>query len=328
MKAWKKRTAADGNDFAAFKTFWEQAIRIADTSRATPAAQYEYGLNITEINDDKSTASRTSMLENSLSSFGSAYAATEERVRTQTDTINNLQGQINTLQQQLCHSLMARPPAYAPPPYPPRRNTNYHRGGHGGRNQHVPTGPPATQVTPPNPYKRFENMNYCHTHGGDIDDNHTSATCTRPGMFHNYHATRENTMGGSISGLHKTIMPSAVGRRPPSNGRQTNYNRATPLYQGVPQQPMYPMQPVTRPPPPNQYNNYQAVPHNPMPPAMVPTMAPTTPPITMPMQPRAMSMTHPVMQPPMMAQTYSPMMAPLNMPTMPVQQQHYGFPSF
>lgn len=102
MKAWKKRTPAEGNDYAAFKVFWEQAICIADTSTATPAAQYEYDMNIIECNDDKSTATRTSALESSISTFGSAYAATEERVRTQTDTINNMQGQLNNLQQQLC----------------------------------------------------------------------------------------------------------------------------------------------------------------------------------------------------------------------------------
>ena len=125
MKTWKKRTAAEGNDYAAFKIFWEQAIRIADKSTATPAAQYDYGMNVHEIPDDKSTASRTSVLESSISTFGSAYAATEERVRTQTDTINQLQGQLNNLQQ-LCHTVMTRPPAYPPAPaytpaqaYPP-----------------------------------------------------------------------------------------------------------------------------------------------------------------------------------------------------------------
>jgi hypothetical protein len=48
MKAWKKRTPAEGNDYAAFKVFWEQAIRIADKSIATPAIQYEYGMTITD----------------------------------------------------------------------------------------------------------------------------------------------------------------------------------------------------------------------------------------------------------------------------------------
>ena len=181
-----------------------------------------------------------------------------------------------------------------PPPYNQRNNyynnKNNQRGNHGGNQcrQHVPTGPPATQVTPPNPVKRFENMNYCHTHGGDVDDGHTSATCTRPGHYHNYYATRDNTMGGSISGLHKTIMPSAVGCPPvpPGGGRSnTPYNRA----------PTYPTQQHMRPPPPtNPYNNMQpAAAYNNMTPPMpapaynmpppMPTPRVTMPP-TMPQQ--------------------------------------------
>ncbi len=41
-------------------------------------------------------------------------------------------------------------------------------------------------------------------------DTHTSATCARPGLRHNPNATRNNTMGGSSAGLHKTILPSAA----------------------------------------------------------------------------------------------------------------------
>jgi len=37
---------------------------------------------------------------------------------------------------------------------------------------------------PPSPIKRFENWNYCSTHGGDVDNYHTSATCSRPGENH------------------------------------------------------------------------------------------------------------------------------------------------
>ncbi len=289
MKAWKKRTAAEGNDFAAFKIFWEQAIRIADKSTATPAAQYDYGLNIQEITDDATTASRTSALESSISTFGNAYAATEERVRTQTDTINNMQGQLTNLQQ-MCHTIMTQPPTWTPPinqPPPQHNNNNYHnnyqgrggggRGGYGGRgggnqrntNQNFPTGPPATQVTPPHPVKRFANMNYCHTHGADIDDAHNSATCTRPGPFHNYQATRTNPMGGSIKGTHKTIMPNTGGQpQPQHNG----YTRG-PTYPPMQMRPQklqrynYPAPPTM--PPPMAYQQQHAM-------AMMPPPAPTT----------------------------------------------------
>ena len=329
MKAWKKRTPAEGNDYAAFKVFWEQAIRVADTSTATPAAQYDYGMNINEISgDDKSNASRTSALESSISTFGSAYAATEERVRTQTDTINNMQGQLNALQQQLCHAVMTRPPTY-PPPYNPRNNNynnnNNQRGGYGngGRgggyqrnnNQHMPTGPPATQMSVPTPYKRFENMNYCHTHGGDVDDFHTSTTCSKPGPYHVYHATRDNTMGGSISGLHKTIMPSASGRRPAQNRTpqyNNGYNRA-PMLPTMQQPPMQQQQHVRPPANPSGYY------HNNMQPQMMPPplQQPMAPPNMAPTHHRAMAMMAPTMPAYPSMQTSMP--APMQ------QQQYYGY---
>ena len=70
-----------------------------------------------------------------------------------------------------------------------------------------------TRGQPPTPIKRFDNWNYCSMHGGDLDNNHTSATCARPGENHQCTATRTNTMGGSMRGMHKTILPSIVGRQ-------------------------------------------------------------------------------------------------------------------
>jgi hypothetical protein len=58
----------------------------------------------------------------------------------------------------------------------------------------------------PKPYKRFKNWNYCHTHGGDVNNKHTSRMCAKPGPAHNPHATRTNMMNGLATGLHKTIL--------------------------------------------------------------------------------------------------------------------------
>ncbi len=317
MKAWKKRTQAEGNDYAAFKVFWEQAIRIADKSIATPAVHYDYGMAIHDVPDDKSTTSRTSALESTISTFGTAYAATEERVRTQTDTINQLQGQLNNLQQ-MCQSVLTRPMAYPPPMYPPptqQRNYNAYyarRGGRGGRRTGyqkqapLPTGPPAAMLSVPNPNKRWDNWNYCHTHGYDVEPDHTSATCTRPGPFHNWQATRTNNMGGSIRAQHKTILPLAGGQQQqPTYG---NYNHA-PMYP-----PATPYMQQRQPPAPHQYNNGQP---------------PTTPPM-MPQQPmmhnqhHAMAMTAPI-QP----MQHVPVYAPNTMSTnYGQQQQQYGHPQY
>jgi hypothetical protein len=73
------------------------------------------------------------------------------------------------------------------------------------------SGAGAQQPTrPPTPYKHWENWNYCHSHGGDIDDTHTSALCGNRGPTHNPNATHANIMGRFIAGMHKTILPSSM----------------------------------------------------------------------------------------------------------------------
>jgi hypothetical protein len=62
-------------------------------------------------------------------------------------------------------------------------------------------------IRPPNPYKQWENWDYCHSHGSDVDNNHTSATCGKPGPVHNPNASCTNIMGRSVARLHKTILP-------------------------------------------------------------------------------------------------------------------------
>ena len=99
------------------------------------------------------------------------------------------------------------PPQYGGTSFPQGGGV-YNDGGGGGYNN--PPGVPQ----PPSPVKRFENWNDCHAHGGDVDDNHTSASCARPGKHHQRAATRSNTMNGNVRGMHKTVLPSTAGRRP------------------------------------------------------------------------------------------------------------------
>ena len=60
--------------------------------------------------------------------------------------------------------------------------------------------------------KTFNNDNYCWTHGHNIANNHTSATCRtpHPSGLHQYGATKRNMMGGNPDGenMHK---PSECG---------------------------------------------------------------------------------------------------------------------
>jgi hypothetical protein len=101
-------------------------------------------------------------------------------------------------------------------------------------------------VRPPMPYKQWENWNYCHTYGGDVEDAQASATCPRQGSFHNPNATCANTMGGSPAGMHKTILPSASGRTPPPPHQQQQQQQCPPVS-------YYPMQNTTWQPSPGQY---------------------------------------------------------------------------
>jgi hypothetical protein len=66
-------------DFAAFKSFWENAVQIAALT-SVPASQHGYGMAAT---DDDASASLTDVVSN----FGTAYAATQESLRSNTANI-------------------------------------------------------------------------------------------------------------------------------------------------------------------------------------------------------------------------------------------------
>jgi hypothetical protein len=216
--------------------------------------------------DNKASASLT----DSVSNFGTAYAATQESLQSNTANIMAIQGQL----QMLCQAIGNGPPPHCVINYQqcPRggcsrgqqrsgnngggssyggggynggggnnngsgvgnQNANGGGGGYNGGNQNgngggggyngggvtnrvgYGTGNVGNQNPsgqPPMPIKHFNNWNYCSTHGGDVDNNHTSATCACPGENHQRAATRTNTIGGSLRGMHKTILPSAIGQQ-------------------------------------------------------------------------------------------------------------------
>ena len=202
-------TPAIRETFDSFKTWWADKITLVNQT-AIPAGLHGYGMMAA---DDESVIS----YEESLANFGAAYAATQESVKSQASTIATLQTQMQSMQQYCMNlqQMQLQPPmqsAYPRQQQRDRRGTN--RSGSYRPAARTPAQPP-TYANPPSPMKRFENWNYCHTHGGDIDDMHNSMTCAKPGPAHNRNATRQNTMGGSTGGMHKTILPSASGRVPP-----------------------------------------------------------------------------------------------------------------
>jgi hypothetical protein len=94
-KAWILRGDDPNNaiDFAAFKSFWENAVQIAAFT-AVPASNHGYGMGL--ANDDD-----TASLTDAVSNFGTAYATTQESLRSNTANINAIQGQL----QMLCQAL-------------------------------------------------------------------------------------------------------------------------------------------------------------------------------------------------------------------------------
>jgi hypothetical protein len=50
---------------------------------------------------------------------------------------------------------------------------------------------------------RYNNTNYCWTHGWDVHESHTSLTCNRQATGHKTSATRSSTMGGTNANKNK-----------------------------------------------------------------------------------------------------------------------------
>jgi hypothetical protein len=82
-KAWIMHgdNAANDMDFAAFRSFWENAVNIVSFT-ATPALQHGYGMNA--IEDDPSAA----YLADAVSNFSAAYATTQESLHNNNASIN------------------------------------------------------------------------------------------------------------------------------------------------------------------------------------------------------------------------------------------------
>jgi hypothetical protein len=237
-----------------FKDYWAKAISLIN-QMAIPTMQHKYGMAV--MDDDATIALYGELLAN----FGAAFAAPQEAIKGQATSLAPIQGKLANLQQ-YCMAVSQQPPSsiYAPTQQQRlfssgRSRCNNNGGNRGGRGFFIPQqstnhgfggGVPGggggirALSRPPMPYKQWENWHYCHTHGGDVDNTHTSAMCGKPGPMHNPNATRANMMGGSIAGMHKTILPSAAG--------QTHPNLCPPQQQQLqlrqPSIPYYPTQPM------------------------------------------------------------------------------------
>jgi hypothetical protein len=214
--------------FNTFKTFWAAKIMLVNQTMV-PASMHGYGM--AAVNDDNYIV----LYGESIANFGAAYAAMHESVKAHSSTITLMQGQLQAMQQ-FCMALRQQqspPPTYAPQQQQRGRRDSSSRNTPGGAGRGYPAAAyqqPAMaehHLQPSMPFKRFDNWNYCSTHGGDIHNTHTSGTCHHPDPSHNPSATRANTMGGLTAGLHKMILTSAAGRAPPLPRQQRAPTTAT-----------------------------------------------------------------------------------------------------
>jgi hypothetical protein len=170
------------------------------------------------------------LYNDSLANFGAAYTATQDTMKSQADSLVAMQNQLANIQ--LCMIVGQQPPSNS---YSPAQHqctfTNHSKHNGGGQSNGCgfpqqtmsfggKDGSQQQAVHPPTPYKHWENWNYCYSHGGDMDHNHTSAMCGKPGSMHNPNLSRTNIMGGLVAGMHKTILPSACGPAPPNHHPQ------------------------------------------------------------------------------------------------------------
>ncbi len=204
-----------------FKEYWADTIALIN-QMAVPALQHGYGMTPMDNNG------LVALYGDSLSNFAAAYAATQETMKNQDDSLVAMQTQLANIQR-FCMTVGQQPPSsiYTPAQQQCMFN-NHNNHNNGGQNSGcgVPQQPTMSfgdqgggqqqALCPPTPYKHWEHWCNCHTHGGDVDDTHTSATCGKPGPTHNPNASSGNIMGGSVTGMHKTILPLACGQTLPN----------------------------------------------------------------------------------------------------------------
>eukprot|EP00957_Ditylum_brightwellii_P022123 1669222-Ditylum_brightwellii.AAC.1 len=78
-----------------------------------------------------------------------------------------------------------------------------------------------------NTMKYHNNLNYCWSHGFDVENGHTSQTCKAPKASHQWYAMRFNNLGGSRRSQHKFWQGP-----PPRHGHGHDCGR----YEGAPTQ--------------------------------------------------------------------------------------------
>jgi hypothetical protein len=151
-----------------FKEYWANAIALINQTDVL-ALQHGYGMTPMDYNP------LVTSYGDSLANFGAAFAATQETMKSQANSLVTMQNQLVNIQ--LCMNVNQQPPSSSEAPaqqqrmftnhnkcngggqsnchgFPQQQTMNY--GGTGGGQQQV--------IYPPTPYKCWKNWNYCHSH--------------------------------------------------------------------------------------------------------------------------------------------------------------------
>jgi len=272
-----------------FRTWWREKLRIRRLTGQS-ANSLGYGMNAAQVAEQEAASEQ--LLQETAARFAAGHAANAEAMANVTNSNNAVQSLAQQVQM-LCQVVQQnQAPAYQAPayqaPYQAPYQTQYQgqgrggggrRGGgragrNGGRGTTGGRYQQAAQQLPtvPSNIKRFENNNYCWTHGCDVNDNHTSMTCERQAPGHNIYATRANPMGGNMKCAHKTILPSQVGRPPAPTRAARRQQAAQPPMQQPPMQQPPMQQPVMQQPIMQWQQPIQQRAFNMMPPVQAPVM--------------------------------------------------------
>eukprot|EP00957_Ditylum_brightwellii_P068642 5211204-Ditylum_brightwellii.AAC.1 len=126
-----------------------------------------------------------------IETLSNTNATLTVQIASMTENQHNMQAKLNGIQQQfMMMTVNTRPPnqpvPVQPPPYVPQQPPQYPpQGIHQGQQPpHFPPSTPWQHYQPRMQYsntkKIYNNMNYCWSHGHDVEDFHTSATCPAP----------------------------------------------------------------------------------------------------------------------------------------------------
>ena len=200
-----------------FKTFWAAKVRLKKNTTINNSA---LGMNSIEEEIIQE-------YDNSVDHFAESHNKTQSTIQmlTQSNAQLNAALQAKDIQlSQMCQQMNFATNNPAPPPVyqqPFQQNSGGRRkkknsnGWNGYQQQSGANRAANQQGTKPKlgpNSKRYENWNFCWSHGNDVSKDHTSATCQHRHPNHQVMATRTNPMGGNPKDSTPTISPSHEGR--------------------------------------------------------------------------------------------------------------------